>query len=349
MAINLTVNEQVFAYPQNRDKNWGIAATGWATAVTNLVAQFRSASAPFADAGVIRLGSQDDIAWRNFANSDNVRLFVDVDDILYYQNGSDPAINLVANAAGNVTGPVSSTNNAVVLFDGTSGQTIKDSATLIADIAVPIGTIIAHYDFNGALVPNPAYWVPCDGGTYTIGGSSRVTPDLSGLYMVGFGTIGAGDIDTAPWATAAVGNTNHQVNIAHTHTGPLHQHGIASETSFSTNPESGHVHDAGGLYALIDNTLATNKIYTQQIDVANWSISVESGVGSTLTPGGNASYGTPVGGDTGAPTPHSHTMPNHDHSGQTANGGNGATGSALSATQSIQPQSIRVRYFMRAA
>jgi hypothetical protein len=99
----------------------------------------------------------------------------------------------------------------------------------------PIGSIVAHYDYNAALTINSDYWRYCDGSSVTITGiGTQTLPDLSNRYLVGFGTEGGGDIDTAAWATAAVGNASHQVDLSHTHT-------------FTTGAGGAHSHGAGTL------------------------------------------------------------------------------------------------------
>lgn len=214
------------------------------------------------------------------------------------------------------------------LTDGSKDITINavDTQTLVVDSTitlgsssidvenslVPIGSIIPFYDFNGDLTFNSTYWVYCDGSSATIGGSSRTTPDLSNRYLVGFGTEGGGDIDTASWATAVVGEADHEIDISHTHTGPAHQH------------ESLDGYDVGGgVFALagpggqqsLGNTTRSN--FLRGVATMTWYSSTSVGV-------------------TGLQTL------------LTSSSGTGATSSSLSATQSIQPRSIRVRYIMRA-
>lgn len=179
---------------------------------------------------------------------------------------------------------------------------------------VPIGSIIPFYDFDAALTFDTDYWCYCDGQSQTIGGSARTTPDLSGRYLVGFGgaTDGAGDIDTAAWATAAVGNALHQVNLQHSHS---HTHGVGS-LQFSTLRVDA---SSGDVYAYASNGTETDIIENSLI---------ESGVSDVAT----------IIKNTG-------TYYTKDGTGSTAsdatNGG--------STTQSIQPRSIRVRFIMRKA
>jgi hypothetical protein len=136
-----------------------------------------------------------------------------------------------------------------------------------------------------------------------VGGSSRTLPDLSGRYLVGFGTDGGGDVDTAAWATAAVGNASHQINISHTHTGPSHNHQWMKKDGGFTNC-----------------TWASNGTSYETVDSAAYN----PGLAEKAFIYPTANYYTNLSGT-------------------------GDTGSAGSATQSIAPSSIRVRYIMRKA
>jgi len=54
--------------------------------------------------------------------------------------------------AGDVSGPVSSTNNNIVLFDGTSGKTIKDSGRSIVDSVSDSDSASLNLPSAGAVV-----------------------------------------------------------------------------------------------------------------------------------------------------------------------------------------------------
>lgn len=149
MPVTLTINGVPFQYPIVGDEDWGQAATAWATAITNLNAQFTSASIPLADDGQIRLGNTDTIEWRNAGDTDNVRIYVDSDDKLYYKNGANPALDLSSNANGNVTGPLTSTDEAIVRFNGGTGQSIQNSTALLTDAGALSG--ITTLAMNGNL------------------------------------------------------------------------------------------------------------------------------------------------------------------------------------------------------
>lgn len=182
--------------------------------------------------------------------------------------------------------------------------------------SVPIGSIIPFYDFSAALTFDTNYWVYCDGQSATVGGVSRTLPDLSGRYLVGFGTPnGGGDIDTATWATTAVGQTSHtSASIAHTHTGPSHTHLV------------GQHYDPGfGGLRFFKSTYGGGDYVTY-----NEAALCVAGAGLS-------SFNTTVTG----------SVSNGDDF-TSAAGGTGNTGSSLT-TISIQPESIRVRFIMRKA
>lgn len=100
MSINLVINGQTFAYPETGDENWGVATTGWASAVTSGMLQkagglfqllaevdfgpsfgvkslyYKTRTANVADAGQFRLARADVISWRNQAADGNLNLAV---------------------------------------------------------------------------------------------------------------------------------------------------------------------------------------------------------------------------------------------------------------------------------
>lgn len=252
---------------------------------------------------------------------------------------------------------------------------------------VPLGSIIPFYDFNGALAFNTDKWAYCNGQSKTITGiGAQTLPDLSGRYLVGFGTDGGANIHSAAWDTAAVGNAGHTVNIAHTHgvgsfagpshthTGPSHTHTGPSHThsvdiaSFTSGSDGTHTHNAGSLAAKFGQTSAYGEPKYLALDTSQtftatryWGspgtgTSTQSGVYPTALMGATASGGA----HTHAVNPPATTSA-AGGTGATGAGGTGATGasgtgaitgssaSALSSAQSIQPRSIRVRYLMRIA
>lgn len=386
MPVNLTINGVTFQYPVKRDKNWGQQATAWAQAVTAGMLQkaggtfsltadvdfgasfgvkslyYKSRSSPLASAGQLRLARVDTIKWRNEGDAGDNTLSINAADQLLY-NGVQ-----LATAAGDVQGPAGATDEALARFDGGTGKILQNSLVLVTDLGAmsgittltaddvitdsvttdevtlptgmeltkalaPIGSIIPFYDFNAALTFDTTYWVYCDGTSQTIGGVPRTTPDLSNRYLVGFGTEGGGDIDTAAWSTLPVGNASHQVNIAHTHTVDI--------ASFASGAGGGHDHASGDLYAQIGNSqLASDgRLHIDFTAVASWTpdrrISSLNDDGASST---SQSNGVDVGGTTSSVADHTHTI----------DPPSAASNSALSATQDVQPRSIRVRFIMRA-
>lgn len=143
-----------------------------------------------------------------------------------------PSAQIIVGSAGNVptavamSGAATISNTGVVSLSGSTGG------------AMPIGSIIPFYDFNGVATFDTNFWRYCDGSVLVYPASplnGQSLPDLSGRYLTGFGTPGGGNIDTDPWATAQVGNATNQANLAHTH-GPgtlQFEAGMQSTTQYS--------------------------------------------------------------------------------------------------------------------
>lgn len=195
--------------------------------------------------------------------------------------------------------------HGIVAPDTLVGKAITDVMKLQD---VPIGSIIPFYDFNGGLTFNATYWAYCNGQTIAVGAlGAQTLPDLSNRYLVGFGTEDGADIGSAAWSTEVVGKASHQIDIAHTHPGPSHNH--ASLVWLS----------GGG-----------------------WSYYNSSGV-LTADSSVNYYYGG-YGSGSAKAMYHSGTTSKTYY---TSNAGTGNTGSGGSATQDIQPRSISVRFIMR--
>lgn len=362
MSLPLTVNSIVYNYPEQNDEGWGQQATLWAQAVTSVISHLRSPSLPIATTGQIRLGNTDSIAWRNFANSNNIKLFTDNSNRLIYDDGVTQK-DLSLTGGGNVQHLAASTDNELPRFDGVSGGVIQVSGVFIDDnkdvtgvrnltttgdlviadditfksnsielakVLPPIGTIIPHYDFNGLFVPDSAYWVPCDGTSQIVGGGAQTTPDLSNRYLVGFGTEGGGDNDTAAWDTAAVGDASHQINLAHTHD--------VNPASFTSGAGSAHSHSNGSYVAEITYSSSDSRLDANITTATSWTSDhrlAASGDGGSA--GGSFTTGANVQGTSSTESAHTHSINVPDTT----------STSALSSTQSIQPRSIRVRFYMR--
>lgn len=206
-------------------------------------------------------------------------------------------------------------------------------------IVPPIGAVIPWQDWGAvALTFDTNYWRYCDGSVLSYPASplnGQTLEDMSGRYLVGFGTDGGGDIDTAPWAATPVGNAGNTINIQHVHTMP-HVHAGPS-----------HFHDPGTLrfkVATFTDASSAWTYYTQGGSVTR--------LGYDPSDDGSGDFVFSVqstGSDRILYTD------DNDPLGNTGNSGTGNTGAAsssttnnsLSITQSIQPRSMRVRYLIR--
>lgn len=182
-----------------------------------------------------------------------------------------------------------------IVYDDTDDSVYFSDGVNWSEIAyVPVGTIFAFYDFNGALTFNTNRFAYCNGQIKNVGIIGPQTlPDLSNRYLVGFGTEGGADVGAAAWATAAVGNANHQIDLSHNH-----------QTGYNLN--------------------GTNHWWSYQSD----GITAQD---SSITVTGNY-----LGAGVGGIAPNNYIGTQNTYSKLTG-----------SATQSIQPRSIRVRWLMR--
>ena len=84
-------------------------------------------------------------------------------------NGNGSITIASTSAGGNVSGPASATNNAVVLFDGTTGKVIKDSAKTL-----PAGAVVGTTDtqtLTNKTLTSPTLTSPTINGTPVMGAS----------------------------------------------------------------------------------------------------------------------------------------------------------------------------------
>jgi len=161
MAQNLTINGVVYAFPETGEENWGDVVTAWAAAVSSGLLQksggaftltaevdfgssfgiklpyIKDDAATIASAGFLRFpnnrSADGDLAWRNQADANDLWLYVDAsDDLIFNQNGTP--INISAASSGNVTGPGSAVDEQIAVFDGVTGQFLKDGGSTIADL-----------------------------------------------------------------------------------------------------------------------------------------------------------------------------------------------------------------------
>lgn len=184
-----------------------------------------------------------------------------------------------------------------------------------------VGEIKAFYDFNGAVTFDTDHWAYCNGATVNDPFSpinGETLPDSSNRYLVGFGTEGGEDIGSAAWATAAVGNAGHTVNLEHDHDSHYHYLG-----HFRT-PNSG--------------LNIGFRFYKGTFNGAN----------HVTVLGETQNYYTPESGGQA----HKRRTTDEATGGSVSNNDliisdTASSDAKLSTTQSIQPRSIRVRYIMR--
>lgn len=290
------------------------------------------------------------ITVQNPANSDVATFFADIDlftgTILTLKtkeedSGSFNFIKCISDTNGSPINQFVVDQGGNVTAGNVTADDVLFSASSVKQSLVPIGSIIPFYDFNAALTFDNTYWAYCDGSSATVGGiGSQTLPDLSGRYLVGFGTDGGGNNDSATWDTAAVGNASHQISLLHSHTVNSHSHTVDSHThSIATH---NHGLTPGSAWAQLDyigtGDFAWNRVSAFNSYVVDFRINADLGA----TPSSTQGDGVGVDGvtDTGGTTVTGGTSPGTSASSP-------GTDSQLSATQSIQPRSIRVRYIMR--
>lgn len=212
--------------------------------------------------------------------------------------------------------------NTVNLVDGSI--TLDKLTTEVTTRFVPAGTILAWYSYDlTAATPlsfSTAVYAYCDGATaVTVAGFTGTVsvPDMSDRYLIGFGTEGGKDIDTATWATVAVGNVSHSVTFSHTHTGTSHTHGVGT-LSFATGSAT------SGVLSLFSASGSLVAISQEEDLDSGGTVVAKSQISGNLLGTGT---GTGVSGA----------------------GGTGATGIGGATAHDIQPRSIRVRYLIRIA
>ncbi len=99
--------------------------------------------------------------------------------------------------------------------------TLADLKTFISENAgVPIGGVIGFFDFGGLCTYNPNVFALVNGQTINDVASPLhlvTLPNATGRALLGYGTEGGSDMASASWGVSPVGNTNHQLQLAHTH------------------------------------------------------------------------------------------------------------------------------------
>jgi hypothetical protein len=230
--------------------------------------------------------------------------------------------------------------------DGTNGESSVLSPTQlfiggvdITSLLVPIGTIIPFYDF-GSLSFDTDIWKHCDGSNVTDPTSplfGQTTPDVSGRYLVGFGTEGGGDIDSATFSSTPVGLDGHVFNNEHRHREPSpgHTHGAGS-MRFKWY----EYHNPGGKFDPLQSrtwqqngTQRTDYIIRECLWEGSSGLECVLGLGSGAElgmGGGDIPFWTQRDSGVGSTD---ETRPYMDY--------------RQSSAQTIQPKSIKVRFLMR--
>lgn len=296
-------------------------------------------------------------------------LYNDIDNSNIAADAEIEVSKLEDMAEGEIIVGTTSDRAAVVTMSGDA--TIDENGVVtvsgaIGGAYVPVGTILAFYDFNALVTFSSSIFAYCNGATIADASSpinGQTLPDLSGRYLVGFGsdsftgdpqnnTVGSATIGTAPWSIVLAGNGLHQIDLAHSHTDSGHSHLMQNHT----HSVPSHFHRPG--------TIAISASGSHQHAINDGAGGTARSFGGALA-GGLSNTGTAFFLDTDAVT---HTHSNTDFTGVVGDSGgqdgdsafnsgvpsnnNTNSGTAnllnsLSATQSIQPRSVAVRFIMR--
>ncbi len=106
---------------------------------------------------------------------------------------ADPSTHrLLVNATSGVVGPVSSTDDAVARFDGTTGETIQNSVVIISDLGAVTGvtTLTTSGVVNASGYEAGGTAAVAD-GTYTVGAMITPATGTTGTITVKGGIITA--------------------------------------------------------------------------------------------------------------------------------------------------------------
>ena len=199
MAVSLTVNGTIYAYPQTGDPApWGDAAYQWAQAVTAGMLQkaggnftltadanfgpnfglqsqyYKSRTANVSATGIVRLANVDTISWRNIANAADVALNASAatDGVLQYG-----AVDLVG----------------TTLTQTLTNKTISGSSNTLTNVGdAALSTSYVKADGSRPLTAN-----------WAIGGFNLV---MGGGAVTGFGTLVSNTANSANTGALRLGN-----------------------------------------------------------------------------------------------------------------------------------------------
>lgn len=238
--------------------------------------------------------------------------------------------------ATDVTGEIRRLYKLIKEIKGTA-QTYESPAFSLKDSIYPVGTILQHYDFNGTVnAVASGHWAYCDGSVVSDTASplnGQTLPDLSGRYIVGAGTDGGGDIDTATWNATVTGVASDTNTFAHTHTDSGHTH------------TQSHNHDVGSLQFTVASVPSGKSKNLNFFSSAAADIVVVGNLGGFTGNAGstfaNISTSFPVSdfytkSGTGSTTNDTTALQS-----STVNPGQALT------TLDIRPSSVRIRHIMR--
>lgn len=134
----------------------------------------------------------------NLDNTNGAELAINITDgKLFYKDNGGSVQTLATNAvvSGAVIGPASSTNNTIVLFDGTTGKLVKDSGNTLPTGAV-VGTTDAQTLTNKRIDPRVS----------STTSAASVTPDVSAYDQYCFTAQAATLTINAPTGTPVDGD-----------------------------------------------------------------------------------------------------------------------------------------------
>lgn len=164
MTIGLTVNGTTYQYPSEGDSNWGPSATAWAQAMTGgclqkaggnfvltadvdfgatyglKIAYAKSRAASVGSTGVLRLGNDETVVWRNAADTDDLVLRADTADQLTFNGvplgGAGPGFTLSAIGSSPNANGASISGASLILqpANGTYGGVVTAGAQTIAGV-----------------------------------------------------------------------------------------------------------------------------------------------------------------------------------------------------------------------
>lgn len=321
MSVPLVINGVTYNYPELNDSpplvEWGVTATDWATAVTQgmlqkaggtftltanvnfgatyglLTAFLSSRVTPVAATGLVRLDNANWMAWRNIGDTADLKLAVNASNQLTFDGNV-----LETGSGGDVTGPVSATDNAIVRFDGVTGKLVQNSLATVSDA----GTI-----FSDSLTASRA--VVTDGSknlissvttateiTYLSGVTSAIQPQITNS------TFPAGTKLPFYQAAAPTGWTldssvnDRFIRISSSAGGTT----SGSFSNLSHAHSHAHTHGDGDLYAQISINAGFDGIEVNHVTVASWTPDEADDIGGSVTPSGSSTTGVNVVGDTGA-------------------------------------------------